>query len=188
MIRFAVTFLAVLGILFYLYVIGPVQDAVILPFTSGLAHLCTWLVNAFDPSVHAQGKIISDPSGWAVSIEPGCNGVEAVIILAAAIVAFPATWRQRLLGFGLGFVAIQALNVVRIISLFYIGRWEHNDCVAGVVCETPVFEWFHLYLWQALIILDALVVWLVWLRYLPRPVPRSPSPPGASPPPHAATV
>ncbi len=29
------------------------------------------------------------------------------------------------------------------------------------------FEWFHLYLWQALIILDALVVWLIWLRMLP---------------------
>jgi hypothetical protein len=30
------------------------------------------------------------------------------------------------------------------------------------------FEWFHLYLWQALIILDALVVWLIWLRTLPQ--------------------
>jgi hypothetical protein len=29
------------------------------------------------------------------------------------------------------------------------------------------FDWFHLYLWQALIVLDALVVFLVWLRYLP---------------------
>ena len=30
------------------------------------------------------------------------------------------------------------------------------------------FEWAHLYLWQALIILDALLVWLIWLRSLPR--------------------
>jgi hypothetical protein len=34
---------------------------------------------------------------------------------------------------------------------------------------TPWFDWFHHYLWQALIILDALVVWLIWLRWLPRP-------------------
>ena len=188
MIRFAVTFLVVLGTLFYLYVLGPVQEAVILPFTSGLAHLCTWLVNAFDASVHAAGKVISDPSGWAVSIEPGCNGVEAVIILAAAIVAFPASWRQRLLGFGLGFLAIQALNVVRIISLFYIGQWEHEHCVQGVECKTPVFDWFHLYLWQALIILDALVVWLIWLRYLPRPTRAQQGPPGTLPPAHGAVA
>ena len=30
-----------------------------------------------------------------------------------------------------------------------------------------VFEWAHLYVWQALIMLDVLVVWLVWVRTLP---------------------
>ena len=43
-----------------------------------------------------------------------------------------------------------------------------------------VFEWFHLYLWQALIILDALVVWLIWLRTLPRVVLREPPQPEAA--------
>jgi exosortase/archaeosortase family protein len=49
------------------------------------------------------------------------------------------------------------LNLVRIISLYYLQRWSMTW-----------FDWFHLYLWQALIILDALVFWLVWLRWLPR--------------------
>ena len=57
----------------------------------------------------------------------------------------------------IGFFAIQGLNIVRIVSLFYLGQWNQ-----------VAFEWFHLYLWQALIILDALVVWLVWLRTLPQ--------------------
>ena len=64
-------------------------------------------------------------------------------------------------GFAIGFVAIQGLNLVRIISLFYLGQWNFT-----------VFEWFHLYLWQALIILDAMVVWLIWLRTLPQVVER----------------
>ena len=55
------------------------------------------------------------------------------------------------------FLAIQALNLVRIISLFYLGQWNR-----------VWFDWFHLYLWQALIVLDALVAFLIWLRYLPR--------------------
>jgi len=46
---------------------------------------------------------------------------------------------------------------VRIISLFYLGQWDRTW-----------FDWFHLYLWQALIVLDALVVFLLWLRWLPR--------------------
>ena len=29
----------------------------------------------------------------------------------------------------------------------------------------------HLYLWQALIILDALIFWLIWLRWLPHDAP-----------------
>jgi exosortase/archaeosortase family protein len=60
-------------------------------------------------------------------------------------------------GIGVGFAAIQVLNLVRIISLFYLGQWNR-----------VWFDWFHLYLWQALIVLDALVAFLVWLRYLPR--------------------
>ena len=51
---------------------------------------------------------------------------------------------------------MQGLNIVRVISLFYLGQWN-----------LEVFEWAHLYVWQALIMLDVLVVWLVWVRTLP---------------------
>mgnify|MGYP003693538809 CR=1 FL=1 len=47
---------------------------------------------------------------------------------------------------------MQGLNIVRVISLFYLGQWNMQ-----------VFEWAHLYVWQALIMLDVLVVWLVWV-------------------------
>jgi exosortase H (IPTLxxWG-CTERM-specific) len=67
--------------------------------------------------------------------------------------AFPASWRHKLVGLVAGFVAVQALNVVRVISLFYLGQWNMD-----------VFNFAHEYLWQALIMLDVLVVWLVWVR------------------------
>ncbi len=71
------------------------------------------------------GKVIRDvESGFAVSIEPGCNGVEAVIILFAAIFAFPAPLKNKFIGFLIGFFAIQFLNLIRIISLFYLGQWN----------------------------------------------------------------
>ena len=92
-----------------------------------------------------------------MAIAPGCDGIEAVIILVAAVLAFPSPWLHKLVGIAIGFVAIQALNLVWIISLFYMGQWSQ-----------VAFDWFHLYLWQALIVLDALAVWLIWLRYLPR--------------------
>jgi hypothetical protein len=46
-----------------------------------------------------------------------------------------------------------------------------------------VFEWAHQYVWQALIMLDVLIVWLIWVRRIPRP---DDLPPPAAPPALAA--
>lgn len=157
MLRFSLLFLAITVGLFLLEIYEPVRQAVVLPFTGLIASLSSWLIQLFDSGVTASGDVIRDVvSGYAIQIAPGCNGVEAMIILLAAIMAFPAPFFYKLKGLFWGFLAIQALNMVRIISLFYLLQWDMNW-----------FEFFHLYLWQALIILDALVVWLIWLRYLP---------------------
>lgn len=162
MLRFMLLFLLCLTALFVAELLQPVDRHVIVPFTSAIADVCVWIVGLFDPHAIAHGKILqSTTSGFAISIERGCNGVEAVIILIAAILAFPAPWKHKLAGIGIGFIAIQAMNLVRIISLFYLGQWSRLW-----------FDWFHLYLWQALIVLDALIVFLVWLRYLPRSRPQ----------------
>ena len=142
----------------------PVQSAVVLPWTGAVAHLSAGLIALFDSQVAAHGKILqSTANGFAVSIEAGCNGLEAAIVLVAAMLAFPAPWMHRVIGILAGLSAVQVLNVVRVISLFYLGQWS-----------LKVFEWAHLYLWQALIMLDVLVVWLVWLRTLPASRSRPP--------------
>lgn len=167
MLRFFLIFSVLLVGLFTLEILQPAEKYVILPFTSGVADVSVSIVQVFDDNVLAVGNVIRDKTnGFGVRIERGCNGLEAVIILFAAIFAFPAPWRHKLVGFVVGFFAIQALNLVRIISLFYLGQWNYT-----------AFEWFHLYLWQALIILDALVVWLIWLRKLPNKAPPGPPPP-----------
>jgi exosortase H (IPTLxxWG-CTERM-specific) len=158
MIRFFVLFTVLLVGLFTLEILQPAEKYVILPFTSFVADISVWIIQAFDDNVMAISNVIRDKTtGFGVRIERGCNGVEAVIILFAAIFAFPAPIKHKLVGFVIGFFAIQGLNLVRIVSLFYLGQWNQ-----------VAFEWFHLYLWQALIILDALVVWLIWLRTLPQ--------------------
>ena len=158
MIRFFLLFTVLLVGLFTLEILQPVEKHVILPFTSFIADISVWLITFFDEGVAAYANVIRDQaSGFGVRIERGCNGVEAMIILFAALFAFPAPFKNKIIGFVVGFFAIQVLNLVRIVSLFYLGQWNQ-----------VAFEWFHLYLWQALIILDALVVWLIWLRTLPQ--------------------
>ncbi len=157
MIRFFLWFLAFQGVLFTVELLTATQQKVIIPFTEFIAYISARLIQLFDDQVLSQGIILrSLESGFAVSIQPGCNGVEAVLVLTAAILAFPASWQYKAMGLTAGFIAIQALNLVRIISLFYLGQWNQT-----------AFEWAHLYLWQPLIMLDALIIFLIWLRTLP---------------------
>ena len=162
MFRFLILFVVVLTALLAAELTPPVQAAFVLPWTEGLARVSAALVTVFDSGVVVSGKTLqSSANGFAVSIEAGCNGIEAAIVLIAAMLAFPAPWKHRLVGIAAGLAAVQALNVVRVVSLFYLGQWSF-----------VAFEWAHLYLWQALIMLDVLVVWLVWIRMLPPVVAR----------------
>ena len=148
MVRFFLIFIAVLAVLFRIDMLDDVQRVAIQPWTSLLAH---------------HGRILmSKATGFAVSIEAGCNGVEAAIILIAGMIAFPSQWKHKLVGIGIGIAAVQVVNLLRIISLYYLGKWNMT-----------VFEFAHLYLWQALIMLDVLVVWMLWIRWIAKQQPSS---------------
>ena len=169
MARFLMVFIAVLVALFAAELTLPAQNAVVLPWTEALARLCAGLITLFDSHVVAYGRILqSTANGFAVSIQAGCNGIEAAIILIAAMLAFPAPWKHRAIGIVAGLAAVQLLNVVRVISLFYVGQWS-----------LALFEWAHLYLWQALIMLDVLIVWLLWIRMIPAMPARAATPAAA---------
>jgi exosortase H (IPTLxxWG-CTERM-specific) len=165
-LRFFILFIVLQAALFGLELTPLAQAYFVAPWTIALAHISTNLVTLFDHDVVATGRgIRSTANGFAVSIEAGCNGVEATIVLVAAMLAYPAPWMRKLGGIVAGTIAVQGLNIVRVISLFYLGQWNRHW-----------FEWAHLYVWQALIMLDVLIVWLVWVRTLPR------DPHGATPP------
>jgi exosortase H (IPTLxxWG-CTERM-specific) len=161
MVRFFIGFLAVQALLFGAELTPWAQRWFVVPWTGSLAAISADIVKVFDPTVIAEGKILqSARNGFAVSIEAGCNGVEATIVLLAAMLAFPAPWKRKLVGFAIGVTAVQGLNIIRVISLFYLGQWNFD-----------AFEFAHQYVWQALIMLDVLIVWLLWVRTLPRVTP-----------------
>ncbi len=169
--RFALIFVVLLVALFT-FELTPPGQALVLPWTELVAKASAGLVTAFDGNAASQGRVLFNPkTGFGVSIEAGCNGVEAMLVLLAGILAYPTPWRSKAIGLAIGVVAIQVLNVIRIVSLFYLGQWD-----------AQWFEWAHLYVWQALIMLDAMIVWLLWIRSVPGPT----LPPEATAPPPAA--
>nr|WP_316641552.1 exosortase H [uncultured Roseateles sp.] len=163
-VRFLLTFslLALAG--FGLEITLWVDDHVIKPLTGGIAWLAGQSIQWAGGSAKVAGRVIQHPDGFAISISNGCSGLEAVILLAAAILAFPASWAARLRGLLLGTVAIMALNLLRVISLYYIGQYSR-----------AWFDWAHLYAWDILIMLDGLIVFLLWIRQLPAPGRHAPA-------------
>ena len=168
--RFLLIFVVLLALSFGIELTPWAQAWFVKPWTDTVARLSGALMHAFDSTITTSGNVIaSSASTFAVSIEAGCNGVEATLVLVAAMLAFPATWPHRMTGILLGVATVQVLNIVRVVTLFYLGQWN-----------VDVFEWAHLYVWQALIMLDVLIVWVVWVRFAPTDV--------QSPPPSAAAA
>jgi exosortase H (IPTLxxWG-CTERM-specific) len=101
----------------------------------------------------AQGAILRDPvGGFGVEMKDGCNGITVTILYWSAILAFPAAWRAKAIGFIGGSAVIQCLNIVRFISLFYLGQYSR-----------VWFDFAHEYLWESFLVLDTTVVFWFWV-------------------------
>ena len=149
-VLFLVKFFAVLIAAYLLIAWNPVNDRVIVPFTEGIARTSGALLHAMGENVRVSGTMISGPK-FGVNINNGCNGVEAMLILLASIVAFPASMKARAAGLFLGAVVVQILNFIRIITLYMLGAYHPR-----------LFDLFHTAVWQIVIILAAIGFFLVW--------------------------
>ncbi|WP_428355625.1 exosortase H [Methyloprofundus sp.] len=157
MFKFFFYFIGIQLALFSIEQTNYVYNTIIIPFTGMIAYISGWVIKLFDENVISQGVILQQVNnGYSVSIQSGCNGVEAVLVLFSAIIAFPSPWKYKFMGIISGFFAVEVINIIRIISLFYLVQWN-----------SLLFEWAHLYVWQALIMLDVLIIFLLWLRFLP---------------------
>ncbi|HEX9149009.1 MAG TPA: exosortase H [Thermoanaerobaculia bacterium] len=149
-VGFLVRFVVLLVVFYLIVASRPVNDAVIVPFTAGIASVSGKLLNVLGERAEVVGTEIRS-SSFGVNIENGCNGVETALLFGAAVLAFPASWKRRLLGLIAGFVAIQVLNLFRVISLFWIG-----------LHRPALFSSSHTVIWQSVVVLFGVLLFLVW--------------------------
>jgi exosortase H (IPTLxxWG-CTERM-specific) len=160
-ITFLSLFVVILGGGFAFLAWKPINDYVIEPFTAGIAWASGTTLDLLGQHVSMQGTIIRGEK-FAVNIRNGCNGVEAMIIFLAAVLAFPAPWRWRLQGLALGTVVIQLVNLVRVVALYLTGAYLPS-----------LFDSSHTVIWQSIVILCAVLLWLWWAGRLPATRPAS---------------
>lgn len=149
-ITFLVVFLVLLAASFTFIALKPVNDHVIVPFTAAIARVSGATLALMGQDVTMDGTVIRSPR-FAVNIENGCNGVETMLIFLAAVLAFPARWSSRLTGLVLGIVAIQLVNLVRVVALFLTGAYLPS-----------LFDSSHTVIWQSIVILAGVLLWIYW--------------------------
>lgn len=156
-ITFLLVFAVLLGGGFSLISLNWVNDNVIEPFTAGIAKVSGVTLGLLGHDVTMRGTIIQTPD-FAVNIRNGCNGVEAMLIFLAAVLAFPAPWGSRLAGLALGILAIQLVNLIRVVALFLTG-----------VYFPRLFDASHTVIWQTVVILFSVLLWLFWANRFTAP-------------------
>ena len=117
----------------------------------GTAQIEYALLSLLGDDVSVSGRIVTY-AGFPVKIIEECTGIYEIIIFAAAVLAFPTSARNKLLGFAWGGPLIYLFNLIRILVLILVGRFYRET-----------FEFMHIYFWQATMIAMITSVWLLWI-------------------------
>jgi len=159
--RFLILFLTILGLSFTVIALRPVNDAIVVPYTAWIARVSGAILRLFGESATVSGCVVSSPR-FAVTIFNGCNGLITSLIFISGVLAFPSRWPAKLIGVAGGLFAIQVINMVRIVSLFYIG-----------IFFPDLFNDAHTSIWQSVVILAGVGLWIGWAHFLAGPVRRA---------------
>ena len=152
-LRFLAVFALAFGACYFLFGISPgVKAGLIKPYTHFLATAVAVVINLFGAGATAAGAEVTSPR-FSINIATGCDGVEASSLFLAGVLAFPAPWRARLIGFALGSPAIHVINLLRLVGLYYAG-----------VYLPSLFEELHVYVAQTIVILLSTAILIVWLE------------------------
>lgn len=157
---FLIKFLAAITVLYVLIALNPVNDHVIVPFTEGITAVSAAVLRGIGQAAEVSEGTLIRTTGFIVDVKNGCNGIEAIILLIAAIGAYPAPIKHRIAGIIGASILLQAINILRISMLVWLGA-HHPD----------IFQLFHVAVWQTVIILISVLLFLLWSsRVAPQPL------------------
>jgi exosortase H (IPTLxxWG-CTERM-specific) len=154
MARFFAIFLVLLAFGVALMTRPEVSQAVSAPWGEFLADVAHRVIALWHSSTLREGNVIRDSNtGFAVSVDAECTGIDPVLIFWAAVLAFKTGWKHKMAGLAIALVGLQSLNFMRILSLYFTGLWDRT-----------IFIWSHHNLWQGVMMLGAVLLFYIWLR------------------------
>ncbi len=110
------------------------------------------IINLLTPGEHAKttGPVIIGTVSLKIAV--GCDGVDGLILIVAAICAFPMSRLRKLAGIGVGIAVIYFANLLRVVVLYYTFRFRPD-----------LFSFVHMYAGQVFIIFVGFLFFLSWI-------------------------
>ena len=150
--------LAAVGMLAVLIILAGNETAMT-GIQRSLALISSGILNVFGQNTVVIGTTVQS-SVFGISVVTACTGIFITGLFLIAVVALPARWAAKVIGAGIGIGGIFLVNIVRLVSLYFIGvNWP------GFLDQA------HQLIWQSLLIVIAVALWLLWAgrwAYVPR--------------------
>jgi exosortase/archaeosortase family protein len=153
-LRFVLVLGALLAAFNVCFVLWIVEGSFFEGYLSLYAKATAAILTVFGDDAVAAGNSVVSPA-FFMSIKVGCDAVRASAFFVFAMLAAPSSVPlvSRLPYVGLGILLLAALNLLRIVSLYYTG-----------VYFPQAFEVMHVDVWQVVFIFVPLVMWIAWSR------------------------
>lgn len=123
----------------------------------GLARVVTAASNlaGLEAQAGPEGIVSFADGAFRYTIVSECTGLMLMLLYGAAVLAYPATRRQRAIGLAAGIGTLFLLNLARLVSLGWVGLHAPTR-----------FETVHAFWWQGFLVLATGLGWLCWVRVM----------------------
>lgn len=149
-LKFAGTYLFFIGFFMLLYIIFQESFSFLGSMT---ASVLSALLGIFGVNHTIDETILYLAGGIALKVIDECTGIYELFVYAGCVMAYPTSSNKKLAGIAFGIPAMFSINMVRLLSLAFVGLWFPS-----------IFSYVHYYLWQVTLILLVVFVMLVWIE------------------------
>ena len=126
--------------------LGPIQRAI--------AASSATLARGSGGTAEARGDdiVVRD---MVMNVNHECTGIFVIMLFGSFVLAYPASWRARVTGLGVGIPLFMVVNVLRLATLARIVEFYPN-----------LFFYLHEYVWQGILTVLVLLGTLAWAERL----------------------
>jgi archaeosortase B (VPXXXP-CTERM-specific) len=152
-IRFCVIFFVLLTAITFLYSYGSGITAPVVMKLEVLTAIVTgFVLNVVGITAEVSGKLIF-MDNFSIEVIGECTGLFEMLIFLAALIAYPANYKKKLLGLILGIPFIYVINIIRMAFISVVANWSPKT-----------FDFLHVYFWQVAMIFIILAAWILWIQ------------------------